>query len=409
MMTFFGSGPSAATIPSASRIAGNAKNTSITRPITMSAMPPRYPDTSPRTLPTSVAAATDNTATCMERRAPNSTRLKRSRPSASVPNGNAAVGAARRSDETWSGSRSGRKPTPSAIAAYATTIRRPARATGSRAIAASRRVWPGPRTAALREADSGIQVAIQQIHKNGERHEEDRDREDPSLNQCVVALHDGGEQHAADTRDGEDLLDDDRASKELADLYPEKRHHHDEPVLEHMPSQHEPRPQALRSRRADVVSAQHVEHRRARHPHRRGREREAECDRWEKQELQIAEGVAHEVDVAAGVREPAKIQREQDDDERAEPEARQREPDQATDPREDVETRAAAHRRQQPERYPDRHGDERRGGRELERRGQPLRDLDQDGTARPYGVARVAPEERRQPCPVLNVKRLIEP
>src|SRR6266576_2510992 len=231
MMTFLGSGPSAATIPRASRIAGNAKNTSITRPITRSAMPPRYPDTSPRTLPTSIAAATENTATCMERRAPN--------------------------------------------------ISRPARATGSRAIAPSTRVRPGPSTAALREADSGIQVAIQQVHKNVECHEEDRDREDSSLNECVIPLHDRGEEHAADARDGEDLLDDDRASEELADLDAEERHHHDQPVLEHMPSQHEPRPQALCSRGADIVSAQHVEHRRARHAHRRRGEREAEGDRRE--------------------------------------------------------------------------------------------------------------------------------
>src|SRR5438046_2179136 len=39
MITFLGSGPSAATIPSASRIAGNAKKTSITRPITRSTNP----------------------------------------------------------------------------------------------------------------------------------------------------------------------------------------------------------------------------------------------------------------------------------------------------------------------------------------------------------------------------------
>src|SRR5437762_274460 len=325
MMTCFGSGPSAATIPSASRIAGNAKNTSITRPITRSAMPPRYPDTRPRTPPTSVAAATDSTATCMERRAPNSTRLKRSRPSASVPNGNAGVGAARRSDESCSGSRSGRRPTPSATAAKIATIARPTRATGSRAIAASTPARPKRNVAgALREADSGIQVAIQKVHHDVECHEQDRDREDSALNQRVVALHDGGEEHAADTRDGEDLLDDDRATEKLADLDTEERHHHDESVFEDVPPQHDRGPQTLCPRGADVVSAQHIEHRRASHPHRRRGEREAECDRREQQELQIAEGVAHEVDVAAGVGEPAQIQREQHDDQRAEPEARQR-------------------------------------------------------------------------------------
>src|SRR2546430_2071589 len=303
MMTFLGSGPSAATIPSASRIAGNAKNTSITRPITRSAMPPRYPDTSPRTLPTSVAAATENTATCIERRAPNSTRLKRSRPSASVPNGNSALGAARRSDESCNGSRRGRNPTPRAIAAYTATMTRPVSAMGSRAIAASTRVRPRPSAAgALREADSGIQVAIQKVHDDVERDKEDRDREDSALNERVVALHDGGEKHAADARDREDLLDDDRAAEKLSDLDPEERHDHDEPVLQHVTPQHERRTQALRPRRADVIGAEDVEHRRARHAHRRGGERQADGDRGAEQELQIAEWVAHEVDVASGVR-----------------------------------------------------------------------------------------------------------
>src|SRR5947208_114353 len=169
MMTFFGSGPSAATIPSASRIAGNAKNTSITRPITRSA--------------------------------------------------------------------------------------RPARATGSRAIAASTPVRPRPNVvSALREADSGIQVAIQKIHKDVERHEEDRDREDSALNERVVALHDGGEQHSADTRHGEDLLDDDGTSEELTHLDPEQRDHHDEPVIQDVTTQHDRWAQALRPRRADVIS-----------------------------------------------------------------------------------------------------------------------------------------------------------
>src|SRR5205085_6301340 len=167
-------------------------------------------------------------------------------PSASVPNGNPGVGAARRSDETCSGSRSGRRPTPSATAAKIATIARPTRATGSRAIAASTPARPKRNAAgALREADSGIQVAIQQIHKNVERHEEDRDREDSALNEGVVALHDGGEQHAADTRDGEDLLDDDRASEELADLYPQQRDHHDESVLQDVATHHHPGAQAL--------------------------------------------------------------------------------------------------------------------------------------------------------------------
>src|SRR6185503_18564887 len=108
-------------------------------------------------------------------------------------------------------------------------------ATGSRAIAAS---TPRLGVADLGEADTGIQVAIQKIHDDVERDEEDRDDENAALNQRVIPLDDGGEQHAPDTRDREDLLDDDGASEQLPDLNAEQRHHHDEPVLERVAAEH---------------------------------------------------------------------------------------------------------------------------------------------------------------------------
>src|SRR2546430_12191676 len=108
------------------------------------------------------------------------------------------------------------------------TIPRPASATGSRAIAARTPGRPGLSAAALREADSGIQVAIQKVHNDVERHEEDRDRENSALNERVIALHDRREQHATDARNGEDLLDDDRATEKLPDLDPEERHHNNQ-------------------------------------------------------------------------------------------------------------------------------------------------------------------------------------
>src|SRR5438874_12397975 len=116
---------------------------------------------------------------------------------------------------------------------------------GSRAIAASTPARPGLSAAVLREADSGIQVAIQKVHDDVDRNEEDRDREHSTLNERVIALHDGREEHAADAWDREDLLDDDRASEQLADLYAEERHHHDQPVFEDVAAQHGGRTQSF--------------------------------------------------------------------------------------------------------------------------------------------------------------------
>src|ERR671936_2159825 len=122
-------------------------------------------------------------------------------------------------------------------------------AAGSLATAAN--AWRGQTPAvagALRETDSGIQVAIQKIHEDVDRHEEERDHEHGALHQRVVALQDRGEEHATDTRHGEDLLDHDRAAQQLADLYAQERDDDDEPVPEDVAAQHSARREALRSR-----------------------------------------------------------------------------------------------------------------------------------------------------------------
>ena len=98
----------------------------------------------------------------MESRAPKRIRLRRSRPSASVPSGCSSVGEASRCAEISSGSRSGKSPTVTAMPAKARTITRPASAAGSRTIALASSDSPKLRrgAGALGEADSGIQVAI---------------------------------------------------------------------------------------------------------------------------------------------------------------------------------------------------------------------------------------------------------
>src|SRR6266850_5301683 len=117
---------------------------------------------------------------------------------------------------------------------------------------------PNARTVGLREADSGIQVAIEQVHKNVDENEEDRDHEHASLHERVIALDDRGEEHPSVAGDREDLLDDDGAAEQLPDLDSEKRHNDDEPVLEHVPPDDERAWQAFGPGGPHVVRAQHV-------------------------------------------------------------------------------------------------------------------------------------------------------
>ena len=74
-----------------------------------------------------------------------------------------------------------------------------------------------------------------------------------------------------------------------------------------------------------------------------------------------------EIDVPAGVGQPPEVEREQHDDQRAEPEVRERQSDETTDAHGGVQARPRAQRRQQAQRQADRKGDRRGRERELER------------------------------------------
>src|SRR4029077_1393108 len=90
-------------------------------------------------------------------------------------------------------------------------------------------------TRALGEADSGIQVAIKEIHDDVDADEEDCDDEHGALHERVVALEDRGEEHPPDPGHREDLLHHDRPAEQLTDLDAEQRDDDDEPVLQHVP------------------------------------------------------------------------------------------------------------------------------------------------------------------------------
>src|SRR5205807_3777534 len=76
---------SALTIASASRIAGKAKSTSLTRITIASTQPPKKPAATPATVPIVPAIATETSATCSEAFTPSTQREKMSRPNWSVP------------------------------------------------------------------------------------------------------------------------------------------------------------------------------------------------------------------------------------------------------------------------------------------------------------------------------------
>src|SRR5262245_19658213 len=85
-------GPTIATSDTSSTSAGNEIQTSTTRCTDRSSHPPKYADETPTTTATTVLISTAPNPIVIETRAPQMTRLSRSRPLASVPNGCASEG-----------------------------------------------------------------------------------------------------------------------------------------------------------------------------------------------------------------------------------------------------------------------------------------------------------------------------
>ena len=94
-------GPATVTINKAKRIAGKARNTSMTRITAMSRQPPHQAANRPMIVPAMLEMATDATAMTKEVRTATTRRLNTSRPNRSVPMMCVPLGPCRRSIGTW--------------------------------------------------------------------------------------------------------------------------------------------------------------------------------------------------------------------------------------------------------------------------------------------------------------------
>src|SRR5262245_29740609 len=331
--TLAGCGPSAATIPSARRTAGKEKKTSIKRMSAWSVRPPAQPARSPSAAPTTSAASTEEKATSRDSRAPWTSRDRRSRPNTSAPSGSAQLGPAIRS---WGTIRSGLgRGSWSAAAPTARnvpTMRSPARAARFRTngvrlwrLSISRRTGVGELAGRQSlppsiQADPGVEPAVEDIDERVGGDEEDGDDEHRPLDQRVVALVDGCQEHPAEARHREDLLDHHGAAQEVADLDAQDRHDNDQAVPERVVADDRRRREPLGVRGPDVVGAQHVEHRGARRPHDHRGHRHPQRHRGEEEEPEVRPRVLGEADVTSGVRHPPEVARQQEHEEGTQPE-----------------------------------------------------------------------------------------
>ena len=96
--------------------------------------------------------------------------------------------------------------------------RRPVPRPSSRSAGAGGSRLTGATDVRISHSGSGVEVGVQHVDDQVHQHEARRDEQHAGLDDRVVALHDPVQDQRPDARQREDLLDDDRAAEQVADL-----------------------------------------------------------------------------------------------------------------------------------------------------------------------------------------------
>src|SRR5450631_357834 len=272
MMTLETRGPSAAAMPSASRMAGNDIRASISRMIAPSSLR-NCAAITPMTALHRPEATQTAKPTDSEIRAPYSTRVKMSRPNMSVPNQNASEGGRKRKRTRIAEGSTGEISGASRAANISTRMmQKPIMKERWR----SRRCqMPWPRGAVITVASdpapvsvmthSRISQGVKNIDDQIDHNEGEAQDQHGALHQRIVAGHDRLDHHAADPRQREHLFDDDGAADRRAEKDAGGRDDQDQGVAQRMLADGPPLAEALGARGADVVLAENIEHGRTGH------------------------------------------------------------------------------------------------------------------------------------------------
>ena len=116
-------------------------------------------------------------------------------------------------------------------------------------------------------ADPRIEEGVRQVGDQVDHHHDRGEEQVDAGNHGVVALVEGTQHEAAEPREIEDVLDDDRAAGDDGQLQRHEGHHRDEGVLHRVAQHHPALLEALGPHGPHVVLAQHLQHHGARHPH----------------------------------------------------------------------------------------------------------------------------------------------
>src|SRR5262249_34075604 len=324
---FISLGPTMAARKIAHVSPGIASQASVTRMMTWSTQPPRYPDRIPSVVPSTPAKITAVKPTTIDTRAPKISRDSTSRPTWSVPSRCVmlppcchAGGRKRSPSSPTCGSCGAMKSAK--IASTANTSRmlignsgRPSRRNDARR--------PGNvRTAARLTliANPRIDHGVREVHREVDDHDHEPTEDDRRLHHGEVAERNALVEQPPDARPREDSLDYDGDIDHEDEIDPGQRQHRDQRVLEGVLADDERLRQPLEPRELDVLGAEHLEHRRTCQAHVGGGEIPPQ-----------REGRHQHVPRRARARrrQPAEIHREEEDEQQADPEGRHRKPEQS--------------------------------------------------------------------------------
>src|SRR2546422_611778 len=128
-------------------------------------------------------------------------------------------------------------------------------------------------------ADSWIQERVQDVQDQRRGDEDESEDEGRTHHHADVAVQERDRRPPADALESEDVLDDDGAAEQTGHEISVRRHGRKQCVLLRVKVVDQPLRDTLRSRQADIVLLEHLEHRRAKNPDDAGQEGKSERER----------------------------------------------------------------------------------------------------------------------------------
>ena len=250
--------------------------------------------------------------------------------------------------------------------------------------------------------DEAIGEVGQQVHQDDGEGVDDHH----ALQHRVVALVERADDQLAQARPVEDDLGQHRVADQDAEIEPDDRDHGNEAVAEGVAPDDGARRHALGARRADVILAEHLEHRRARHPRDIGGHDDGEIDGGEREVAQSLDRIVERP--GADHREPAQLDGKDEEQQDRRDEAGKRKAEQRADAGDIVDPGVAAQRRPDAERDADERAEHDRRHRQVDRVGQDVAHLFDDRLAGHQRVAPFAAHGVDEEVDVLRADRLVD-